>query len=195
MAYHTRSHYIPYLQKKLGGNIPVAMDNGEKGLWKNCKDAWLMYDPTADWHLVLQDDSIVCDDFIKRSKELLNQVGYQNYIISFYAGVRMKSHLDKAISNGHNKVAHFKITNENALCMRTKYIQRMVNYCDNRNAKTDKYIQSWARRNGIRILYPIPSLIDHRSDTSIYRTKYNKPNPDNIRHAVYYVDRYKDEKY
>ena len=34
----------------------------------------------------------------------------------------------------------------------------------------------------------IPSLVDHRSDASIYRTVYNKPEPDAIRHAIWFID-------
>jgi hypothetical protein len=193
MAFHTRDHYIPYLKEKLG-DVPVAMDDGTKGVWNNCKEAWLNYDPEAEWHTVLQDDSIVCNDFQKRAEQILTELNDRDYIVAFYAGNRLKKQINTAVYKGINHVIHHSIVNENALCMRTKHIEQMVKYCEMRGATTDRYIQGFAKRKALPIYSPLPSLIDHRSDRSVYREIYKKPLADSVRHAVWFADNEYDKE-
>ena len=80
------------------------------------------------------------------------------------------------------------ILNENALGMRTKYIKEMVDYCDSRDAVSDRYIQTYGRRRGLLVYSPVPSLIDHRPDPSLYRSLYKKAYPDSVRSAVWFAD-------
>lgn len=181
-----RRKYLSYLKERLG-DVPVAMDNGIKGLWKNCKDAWLLHDKDAEWHLVVQDDSIVCDDFRKRAEAILNEIGDKDCVVAFYVGDLLKPNIDKAIKNGENHIAHRRIINEVALCMRTKHIKRMVRFCDAKKAKNDRHIETYCRMNNVPIHYPIPSLIDHRLDPSVYRAKIEKADAE--RQAPYFIDR------
>lgn len=187
MACKEREHYIPYLKKQLG-DVPVSMDEGDKGIWNNCKDSWLLHDPSKEWHIVLQDDSIVPDDFHKHTTELFNKLGGKDYVVSLYAGYRLEKRIERARSKNQDNVIFHRILNENALAIRTKHIDSMIKYSDMRQATTDRYIQSWARNNNLMMYYPIPSLINHRDDRSVYREKFNKLKPDSVRQAVWYID-------
>jgi hypothetical protein len=193
MGHEDRAEYFPYLKEKLG-DVPFLVDKGRPGdpenlgLWNNCKRAWLAYDREAEWHVVLQEDSIICKDFHKKLEDVLTQIGKLDVVLSLYAGSRLSTQIERAMRARRNRVLSGMILNENALCMRVKHIEPMVQYCDMRGAITDKYIQTFARRKGLVIYYPIPSLVDHRSDESIYRKLYAKPFADSERHAVWFAD-------
>lgn len=186
MACKEREDNVPYFIEKLG-EVPISIDYGEKGIWNNCKDSWLLHQ-NKDWHIVLQDDSIIPPDFNKHIEDLIRKIGDQDYIISLYVGARLKNKIRVALNMGKDFVTHYSILNENALMMRTKHINQMINYCDSRKATTDRYIQTFARKKGLLVYYPVPSLIQHRADGSVYRKKYNKPLPDSVRQAVWYIE-------
>ncbi len=166
MAYHTRDKYVSYLKGELG-DVPVAMDYGEKGIWQNCKDAWRLHD-NKKWHCVLQDDSIIGKDFHRRAEKILDS---EDCIVSLYAGEKLGAKIGEV---WEGVFVSDRIFNENALCMQTKHIEPMIEFCDSRNAKNDKLINKYAKMKGLKIHYPIPSLIDHREIESIYRKQRNK---------------------
>lgn len=124
MACKEREDNVPYFIEKLG-EVPISIDYGEKGIWNNCKDSWLLHQ-NKDWHIVLQDDSIIPPDFNKHIENLIKKVGDQDYIISLYAGARLKNKIRMALNSGKDFVTHYSILNENALMMRTKHINQIV---------------------------------------------------------------------
>lgn len=193
MCHEARAGWFPYLKEKLG-DVPFLIDKGTPGdsenlgVWGNCKRSWLVYDPEAEWHFVLQDDSVICSDFFKRIDALLDTIGEQDFIISLYAGGRYRNKIANAIRRGCPYVIGNSILNENALGMRTKYVKEMVEYCDSRDAVSDRYIQTYGRRRGLLIYSPLPSLINHRPDPSLYRALYKRAYPDQARTAVWFAD-------
>lgn len=193
MAHEKRADWFPYLREKLG-DVPFLVDRGRPGdaenlgLWGNCRRAWLAYDRGAEWHFVLQEDSILCADFRNQLTNLLENVREQDVVLSLYAGSRYRTLVEAAMRNGDPCVIGNSIYNENALGMRTKHIEAMVDFCDRRNAETDRYIQGYARSNGLKIYTPVPSLINHRPDPSLYRNLYNEVYEDSVRQAVWFID-------
>lgn len=193
MCHEKRAEWFPYLEEKLG-NVPFLVDKGgpgdpeNLGVWGNCKRSWLAFDPEAEWHFVLQDDSIICQDFYEHLNAVLDTIGEQDFIVSLYAGGRYRNKIANAIRRKCPHIIENMILNENALGMRTKHIQEMVDYCDSRDAVSDRYIQSYGRRRGLLVYSPIPSLIDHRPEPSLYRELYKKAYPDSVRSAVWFAD-------
>lgn len=193
MAHEDRSKWFEYLKEKLG-DVTFCIDKGKPGdpenlgIWGNCKRSWLAYDPQAEWHIVLQDDSLICQDFYKKLDEVFEKIGERDYIVAFYAGGRYRNKIANALRRGHDYLIESVILNENALCMRTKHIQAMVDYCDMREANSDRFIQTFARKNQLLVYSPLPSLIDHRPDPSLYRRLYRKSYHDSIRSAIWFAD-------
>jgi len=184
MAHPDRAHFIPYLQERLGGSVPVVYDE-RQNIWDTCRRAWLAIDREARYGLVIQDDSIVCDDFLKKAHRLLKE----DAVYSFYAGDLLRTRITRAVRQGAKEVRAGHIYHEIALAMRTKRIEEMVAFCDEREAQDDHEIDLYARRECLEIIYPIPSLIDHRDTESLYRREYNvemRPKP---RRAVLYDDK------
>lgn len=193
MAHEARSEWFSYLREKLG-DVPFSIDRGKPGdaenlgIWGNCKRSWLMGDPDSEWTFILQDDSLICQDFYKKLDAVLDTIGEQDFIVSLYAGGRYRNKVASAIRRNCPHVIGNAILNENALGMRTKHIEEMVEYCDSRDATTDRYIQTYGRRRGLLVYSTVPSLIDHRPDPSLYRRLYNKAIPDSVRTAVWFAD-------
>ena len=59
MAHTSRVKYFPYLKSRMEG-AQWSIDK-KNSLLENSKASWSMHDPEADFHVVVQDDSIVCD--------------------------------------------------------------------------------------------------------------------------------------
>lgn len=174
MAHPERKHFIPYLQERIGGDVPVIFDE-KQNIWDTCRRAWLAQDMSADYGLVIQDDALLCDNFRQEAEAFIENHSDQDFIYSFYAGQLLSTRIGMAERKGIDYVVSGMIFNEVALCMRTKHIERMVKFCDDREAKTDQDITKWARLARIRIMYSVPSLVDHRDGESIYRRVYNRP--------------------
>lgn len=184
MAHPDRAHFIPYLQERLGGDIPVVYDE-KQNIWDTCRRAWLTIDRSAEYGLVIQDDAIVCNGFERKAKRRLKE----DAIYSFYAGDLLRTRITRAVRQGENEVRTNHIYHEIALAMKTKRIEEMVRFCDEREAQDDHEIDRYARREGLEIIHTIPSLIDHRDDESIYRREYNVEMRHKPRKAVLYDDK------
>src|SRR5690606_32431577 len=81
MAHPIRKEQVKELQAMLDRPVPVAWGpNPEPSpdpqrRWATRRAAWELHDPTADWHLVIQDDAIVCQDFLAGLEAALTELG------------------------------------------------------------------------------------------------------------------------
>lgn len=180
MAHPERQEWAKLLSQEL--NAPIVYDR-KNNIWDTCRRAWLsQVSVGAEYTLVLQDDVILCSDFRAKAEAILAAQEADN-VVSFYAGSLLGNRIDKALREGEDFVLTGMIFNEVALCMKTEHIPEMVAYCDSREAKTDQEICNWCRKNRRNIYHPIPSLVDHRDEESIYKRVYNKPDKNAVRKA------------
>lgn len=190
MGHEDRSGFFSYLKEKLSGAF-LFVDKGKPGdeenlgIWGNARRSWLAYDKNAEWHFVIQDDSILTEKFHEKLTKLLTNLK-EDYVVALYAGENARRIIRIAKKRGKNHFIDGRIFNENALGMRTKHIEEMVAYCDAKNTKLDLEIEQWAKSKRLPIYYPLPSLVDHREDKSIYRYQVNHPGKDRIRKAVWF---------
>lgn len=155
MCHTSRKDFIPYLIEKLG-ECRVFVDDGSLGLKKNAIRCWESYDKDADYHLVIQDDAIISDNFrAKCIPYLENSQG----IVSFFLSKRTKQ-------STREDGMFFKrkyLTGAVALAIRTDLIKKMLQEMREAKIENDDTIISWfAQRHHIEICYSKPSLIDHR---------------------------------
>jgi hypothetical protein len=159
MMYPLRAEFLPYLKSKLG-DVPVAMDNGV-GLIANCRNAWTMYDPTADYHVVIQDDAIVCDDFYNRAIEYLKKANGLP-VSFFYAQSRFYKKFQKEREET-GAICHKALYGGVAICLPVKLIEPMLLHYDKDYVMMDDHrIGRFLLNNKIDIYCPFPCLIDHR---------------------------------
>jgi hypothetical protein len=159
MMHPSRKEYLPYLKSKLG-DVPVAMDEG-CGLIQNCKNAWLLHDPTADYHVVIQDDCIVCDDFyIRAIAHLDNANGLPASF--FYSQSKFYNKFKKErVETG--AIIKKAIYGGLAICLPVKLIPEMLAFYDKQKIPFDDHrIGLFCMSKKLNIYNPFPCLIDHR---------------------------------
>lgn len=188
MAHPERKVYAEELSNKL--QAPIIYDK-INNLWDTCRRSWLsQIDSKAEYILVLQDDAIVGDNFKERAEKIIEKHEKNgDFIFSFYAGNMLGERIRHAVNNKKDHILSGAIFNEVALCMKTKHVKDMVAYCDKRETDTDHEIGKWAMGKRIKILYSVPSIVDHRAELeSIFRRNYNKPMPEKPRKAYLYEE-------
>lgn len=187
MAHRKREAWALDLAEEL--EAPVVFDQ-VNNVWDTCRRAWLSQaDEPTEYTLVLQDDAIVVPDFRRRAEAFIEKhESAGDFIFSFYAGSQLGSRIDAARKSGEDYVQAGFIFNEIALCMKTSHIRSMVKFCDDREAKNDQQITRWATIARLKVLYSIPSIVNHRAGVSIYRANEGRPNPEEERKAYFYAD-------
>jgi GR25 family glycosyltransferase involved in LPS biosynthesis len=161
MMHPTRSEYTNYFTSILG-NIPFSIDRGS-GIWPTCRAAWEMHDPSADYHLVLQDDAILCKDFVYH----LHNVTKKQRIYSLYMGWRtnIEPLVKHAIKYNIKNIIRNKLNHGIAIVLPTALICPMLEFGDKMDIpQDDTRINEFIRSIGKKVYYPIPSLVDHRSE-------------------------------
>lgn len=168
MAHPSRAHFFPELQKKL--NIPMSLFSVDKknDLIENCKAAWRLHDKNADFHVVIQDDAIVCNSFKERAEAFITEMeaeriaknepvyGYNFFIRPEYSEAQMQAFYKKG----------YQLLPQNrggvAICLPVKQIESMLKFYDTLKIRhDDERISQWIRKKGFRMCFPIPSLVDH----------------------------------
>jgi hypothetical protein len=159
MMHPSRKEYLPYLKKKLG-DWPVAMDEG-CGLLQNCKNAWLMYDPTADYHVVIQDDCVVCDNFYNLAVANIEKA--MGLPVSFFYSQSQFYNKFKKERAETGAIIKKALYGGLAICLPTKLIPAMLEFYDKQRIPFDDHrIGLFCMANKLNIYNPFPSLIDHR---------------------------------
>lgn len=184
MAHPDRREMATLLSFELGG-VPIVWDI-KNNVWDTCRRSWEAIDKSAEYGLVLQDDAIVCQNFISRAEKLLTG----DYIYNFFILSGSRALVDKRLAEGKSNFFKVSIFGEVALCMKTLHINSMINYCERKKGKSDTVISSWAINNKIRVCYPIPSLVDHRVGESIFQRNNGLAQRDNPHHAYCFADNF-----
>ena len=161
MAHPKRLEYLPYLESKLGIQ-PVAIDNG-CGLIENCKRAWLLYDPDAEYHCVIQDDCIVCDDFWTRAINYLKKA--EGLPVSFFYSQSKFFNKFKKERLENGAIIKKALYGGLAICLPTHLIPEMLAFYDKQTVPFDDHrIGKFLMSKNLPIFNPFPCLIDHRQD-------------------------------
>ena len=169
MAHPSRAQFFPYLQEKLSLPLSQFSIDQKNNLIENSRAAWALHDPTADFHVVVQDDAIVCDNFrekaaafiaaqeAKRRREDRPAQGY-NFFLRLD---RNKTPLWPQDGAYIDKVTRGGV----AICLPVAHIAPMIREYDRQRSKhDDDRISEYVKRNNVKIIFPVPSFIGHRSD-------------------------------
>lgn len=187
MAHPKRKALVESLLNQLKPmDIGVSFDQ-KNNIWDTCKRAWMLHDKNSDWHLVLQDDVILCKDFVIKVNDLIKKHGDNNNIFSLYLGNRdrFKKEVNKLRPNG-GIVVKKNIHHEIALIFPTKKIIEMLNYCDSLNPTDDKVINRYVTYKNLDVIIPLPNLINHRNNIASLH-ELNKSTMA-IRKSIWFVD-------
>lgn len=174
MAHEKRAAFIPGLVEQLGITDDDVIWDRKQDRWDTGRRAWEAIDREADWGCVVQDDALVCRDFIAGMEQALQHVP-EACLVSPYVGTRrpMSSRVERAVRDAVDADASFiEMPSLNwgvAILAPTGIIDDMLPWCDRQG------YPNYDRRIG-RFAIDVmrydtwctwPSLVDHREGPSL----------------------------
>lgn len=182
MAHPARVHLLVPLLRSLHETVdvvPVAWDReGEPRrdhdrIWRNCRSAWEMHNPDAQWHLVLQDDAVIPAGLARATESALRWIPSKAAVSLYLGQVRPQATLwsqlaDRARECEASWIVGPRLMWGVALILPTVFIPEMLAWGDRQHGMPDdQRIGAWAKRKGLEAWYPWPSFVDHAPDGSL----------------------------
>ncbi len=141
--------------------VEVVVDRHLEGVWANARKCWLSYDPDAVAHVVIQDDVLVCRDFIS-GVELVVDTLHEGAVFSLFSTALECASAKKRGENWFTRTVGLRGV---ALGMPTNLIEGWLEW-------TDRNVESWlkhddcrlamfCREMGIRVYLPVVSMVEH----------------------------------
>lgn len=178
-AHPDRTPDVIDLRERLDRDVPVAWDDegppsgNSDRVWRTARRAWEMFNPAADYHVLIQDDAIVCDDFLAGLERALEHVPEESLVCP-YLGMggmtpaRWLVMAARADDQGASWVRANKLMWGVCIVAPTALIPQMLSDCDRRTGVPDDMrISGWFERRGQECWYTWPSLVDHRNVPSL----------------------------
>lgn len=174
MAHQARAHLVPDLVERLGIEDGQVVWDRYEDRWDTGRRAMLAHDPDADWHMVIQDDAVVCRDLIPGLKVALDQVP-ADALACPYVGTRrpMTERVAAAVERAEDRDASWIVMQTLnwgvAIIVPTRTIPDMLNWADRLQIPNyDKRVgQYYWRVHNWPTWYTWPSLVDHRDVPSL----------------------------
>lgn len=182
MAHPARDTEVEELLGELDRDIPVAWDNGgapspdPQRRWATGMAAWEMHNADADWHMVIQDDAVVCPDLLAGLEAALSEIGPEGLVSAYTGTGRPDQHnvqraLAHATDKGHAWLSTYSLNWGVAIIAPVHTIPDMLEWCSQPGRATTNYDmrigQYYRDILGWRTWYTHPSLVDHRDDESL----------------------------
>lgn len=164
MMHPKRKEHLPYLKEKLG-DVPVAMDR-INNIWDTAKRAWQLYDPEADYHIVVQDDILIGKDFLTHASLMMTNDVIYNFYMS--KRPRFKREVERCKRDGIPFLKKTNLHHECCFGMRSERIDDMIAYCETQNPDSDRVINKYIQKEGLEVWFPMPSLVSHRVNDSLH---------------------------
>lgn len=157
----------------------LSIDDGSLGCTGNHAQVWRTHAQSpSDWNVVLEDDAMPVEGFREQLASAL--VAAPAQIVSLYLGRgyvednRIGPLQTRADLLGVNWiVAQGRILHAVALAVRGDLLESLVDNLPRGNHPIDRSLSLWARREGHRVAYSNPSLVDHADGESLV-TRYRR---------------------
>jgi hypothetical protein len=179
MAHPDRAPYVAELLAGLDRPVRVHYDtegppsgNADRG-WRTARGGWVMHEPDADFHLLLQDDALISADLLAGLEQALEHVP-ADAVVSPYLGRggatphrwrRMAADADRL---GASWVVSAKLMWGVGIILPVSRIGEMIDRADRLAGITDDMrVAGWAEKSRTEVWYTWPSLVDHRPVPSL----------------------------
>lgn len=172
MAHERRAVWAQELATKIPAEIvwDRGLDTPEASEWDTGARA-LGKAGAAPWHVVVQDDAILCDGFAHHTRRLLNALK-PTQPVCFYIGNlpshanRVQPALDYAIREEASLLEMPGPWWGVAIAVPTRHIPALL--ARSTSLEYDKRIGTFYKRQGVECWYPVPSMVDHRHGPSLF---------------------------
>jgi len=169
VAHTARLEQADGLAAKVNANA-VLVDDGTLGCNANHRRAWeRLAEGDSEWSLCMEDDALPVDGFNEQLEQVLAVA--PSPVVSLYLGRLRPPHWQHRIRNTlANTDAHWltapALLHAVAVCIRTEILPLMLHGSPTHkpmdaHKPIDEAIGTYARRNGIKVAYCNPSLVDH----------------------------------
>jgi hypothetical protein len=167
MAHPRRRHFVGFLKRQLP-QATVVWDKVHDP-WDTGRRAMLAYDPKALWHVVVQDDAILCEGFTGQVERALDELDHGP--AAFYMGqtgrfdgVSVRGMMEMAKESGERWIVASGPRWGPAVAVQTREIGAMIQHGDavKRIRNYDLRMESYFQSIGRPCHYSAPSLVDHR---------------------------------
>lgn len=167
MAHPRRAAWANDLARHLGG-VPVVWDR-QNDRWETGRRSLLAFEASADHHLVVQDDAILCKDFLPAVERAAAAAG--EHPIGLYVG-RVRPHqttitpaVELALRKSAPWLSGYGPFWGVAIVIPTAHILDLVRWGDEHPSipNYDRRIEAWYTARRVDCWYTVPSLADHRS--------------------------------
>lgn len=192
MAHPDRAHLVDELWASLGVRVPVHWDDegpasgNSDRVWRTARGGWNLANPHADWHVLIQDDAVLCADFLAGMERALEYVPEDAVVCPYLGQGGAVAHRwarigEEANRRGASWVLSSKLMWGVAICLPTRLIPEMIARADAMaGVPDDMRVAGWVQRRHAEVWYPWPSLVDHRPVPSI--TKHRAADRRAVRH-------------
>jgi hypothetical protein len=167
MAHRKREAWVPELAAQLPG-VRIVWDQ-KNNRWDTGSRALSAYDPKAEWHMVVQDDALLPEDFFEGVKRMLGHVPVGHPVGLYYGRVRPREHDTRTLTaRAQREKAPFIVHNGPwwgvGIVVPTNHIRDIVAWgAENPQiANYDRRIARYYAEIDVPCYYPQPSLIEHR---------------------------------
>jgi len=150
---------------------------GARVVWDEKNDRWdtgsrsLQAHTDAEWHLVVQDDALLPNDFVAGVQKMLKAVPSGRPVGLYYGRVRPREfETRRLIAESNQKGASFIVHNGPwwgvGIVVPSAHVQSIVEWGNEHTGipNYDRRISRWYQTEGIDCWYPQPSLIEHRTE-------------------------------
>lgn len=182
MAHPIREVQVSEQAAWLDRDVPVVWASNPQptsdpvARWVTGREAWQLYDPSADWHVVLQDDAVPCRDMLAGLELALDEVGDRG-VVSAYTGTgrphqaNVTKALDDAVRKDRSWMATWSLNWGVAIAAPTWTIPAMLEWCERPPMARTNYDMRIGLyyRDVMRWVtwYTVPSLVDHADVPSL----------------------------
>lgn len=142
----------------------ILSDIRRQGLWFNAYRAWKAHDPSKKYHLVLQDDVLLCKNFLKNVERIITQTNFDLPIIQLYHNKVTATDL-KCEGKGLHWIISPLVTTAQALMIRTDLIVPWLRWTDRNVNRAYKFddgrLMMWQALEVIPAFFTFPNIVDH----------------------------------
>lgn len=179
MGHPDRAEEVAELRALLDRTVEVFWDlggppsgSGDR-VWGTARGAWSLFDPAAEYHVLIQDDALVCADYLAGLEKALEHVT-DGAVVSPYLGTgrmapaRWGEMCRQADDRGASFVRSSQVLWGVSLAVPVADIPAMIDWCDTRaRVPDDMRVAGWAKSADREVWYLWPSLVDHRPVPSL----------------------------
>lgn len=192
MAHPDRSALVAELQERLDRDVPVNWDDegpasgNSDRVWRTARGGWELADPSADWHVLIQDDAWPSPDFLAGLGQALEYVPDDATVCPYLGKGGMAAHRwstlgAEAERRGASFVRSASLMWGVAICLPVRLIPEMIERANMlAGVPDDMRVSGWTKRRRGEVWYLWPSLVDHRPVPSI--TKHRAADRRAVRH-------------